>query len=84
MISNISKRESRGTAHAAKSLRWSVENLMKYLIRATNISTYSKMSRSALVDEYDTIYQYAFIQRLYIFNANVECCAVSGFAVVSK
>ena len=66
MISNISKRESRGTAHAAKSLRWSVEYLMKYLIRATNISTYSKMSRSALVDEY------------------VECCAVSGFAVVSK
>ena len=32
------KRESRGAAHAAKSLRWSVNQLMKYLIRTINIT----------------------------------------------
>ena len=39
-IFNPSKRGSRGAAHVAKSLRWSVKLLLKYLIRATNISAY--------------------------------------------
>ena len=34
------KRGSRGAAHAAESLRWSVKLLLKYLIRTINISAY--------------------------------------------
>ena len=37
------KRGSRDAARAAKSLRWSVKQLLKYLIRTKNISAYSNI-----------------------------------------
>ena len=38
ILYDIQHKQARiSTAHAAKSLRWSVEYLMKYLIRATKV-----------------------------------------------
>ena len=54
------KRGSRGVAHAAKSLRWSVKYLLKYLIRATNMLTSS--------DIFDSIIWSWNVQQFITFN----------------
>ena len=50
VIVTIVKHRSRGAVHADKSLRLSVKRLLKYFVRAINISAYSNiMSQSPLL-----------------------------------